>query len=87
MLAELQRPPDRERDGTATWSLTTLQNALRRTPDGLPTISTYTIWTMLQQAGVSWQKSRTWCETGTVMRQRKQEVVEVKDIDTEPKKS
>ncbi len=49
MLAELQRTPDRERDGTATWSLTTLQNALRRTPDGLPTISTYTIWTTLQQ--------------------------------------
>jgi hypothetical protein len=67
--------------------LTTLQNAWRRTPDGLPTISTYTIWTTLQQAGVSWQKSRTWCETGIAVRQRKQDVVAVKDIDTEPKKS
>jgi transposase len=87
ILAELQRTPDREREGTATWSLTTRRNALRRTPEGLPTISTYTIWTTLQQAGVSWQKSRTWCETGTVMRQRKQEVVTVKDSDAEPKKS
>jgi hypothetical protein len=67
--------------------LTTLQNALRRTPDGLPTISTYTLWTTLQQAGVSWQKSRTWCETGIAVRQRKHDVVEVKDIDTEPKKT
>jgi transposase len=87
ILAELQRAPDRERDGTATWSLTTLQKALRRTPDGLPTISTYTIWTTLQQAGVSGQKSRTWCETGVAVRQRKHDVVEVKDIDTEPKKT
>jgi transposase len=87
ILAELQRTPDREREGTATWSLTTLQKALRRTPDGLPTISTYTIWTTLQQAGVSGQKSRTWCETGIAVRQRKQEIVEVKDSDTEPKKT
>ena len=87
ILAELQRTPDRERDGTTTWSLTTLQKALRRAPDGLPTISTYTIWTTLQSAGVSWQKSRTWCETGLAVRQRKHEVVAVKDIDTEPKKS
>jgi transposase len=87
ILAELQRTPDREQDGTATWSLTTLQKALRRAPDGLPTISRYTIWTTLQQAGVSWQKSRTWCETGIAMRQRKHDVVEVKDIDAEPKKN
>jgi transposase len=86
ILAELQRTPDRERDGTATWSLTTLRNALRRTPDGLPQISTYTIWMTLQQAGVSWQKSRTWCQTGSAVRQRKNTVVTVKDIDAEPKK-
>ncbi len=45
ILREFRRPPDRERDGTATWSLTTLQRALRRAPDGLPTVST---WTILQ---------------------------------------
>ena len=85
ILFELQRTPDREQDGTATWSLTTLQSALRRAPDGLPHISTYTIWATLQQAGLSWQKSRTWCDTGIVVRQRKHDVVEVEDVDAEPK--
>ena len=35
ILAEARRKPDREQDGTATWSLSTLQQALRQTPDGL----------------------------------------------------
>ena len=87
MLAAVERPPDREQDGTATWSLSTLQNALRPAPDGLPTISTYTIWTTLHRAGLSGQKSRTWCETGLVVRQRQHAAVTVKDVDTEPKKS
>ena len=33
ILAEFERPPDREGDGTATWSLVTLRDALRRAPD------------------------------------------------------
>jgi transposase len=70
-LAEARRPPDRSRDGTATWSLSTLQRALRRATDGLPKVSTYTIWQTLHGAGLSWQKSRTWCETGVVVRKRK----------------
>ena len=40
ILAEVRRTPDRERDKTATWSLTTLQRALRTAEDGLPEIST-----------------------------------------------
>jgi transposase len=36
ILSEARRPPEHERDGTATWSLTTVQRALRRAPDGLP---------------------------------------------------
>ena len=40
ILAEARRMPDREADGAATWSLTTLQRALRRAPDGLPRVST-----------------------------------------------
>jgi transposase len=71
ILAEARRPPDRSRDGTATWSLSTLQRALRRATDGLPKVSTYTIWQTLHGAGLSWQKSRTWCETGVVVRKRK----------------
>src|SRR3954468_12797450 len=37
--------------------------------------------------GLSWQKSRTWCETGVVMRTRKPGVVRVSDPDAMAKKS
>jgi transposase len=87
IIQEARRKPDREQDGTATWSLTTLQKALRQAPDGLPAISTYTIWVVLHEAGFSWQASRTWCQTGTVQRKRKSGVMEVTDPDTEVKKS
>jgi transposase len=87
ILCEARRTPDRERDGTATWSLTTLQRALRQADDGLPYVSTYTIFMVLHEAGFSWQASRTWCETGKVKRKRKAGIVEVSDPDAEPKKS
>ena len=87
ILAEARRTPDREVDGTATWSLSTLQRALRTAPDGLPRVSTYTIWNALRDAGWSWQKGRTWCDTGTVVRRRKGGPVEVTDPDATPKKS
>jgi len=87
ILQEARRTPDRERDGTATWSLTTLQRALRRAPDGLPHVSTYTIWLVLRDAGFSWQATRTWCETGKVKRKRKAGTVEITDPDTGAKKS
>jgi transposase len=87
IIQEARRKPDREQDGTATWSLTTLQKALRQAPDGLANISTYTIWMVLHEAGFSWQASKTWCQTGTVQRKRKSGVVQVTDPDTEVKKS
>jgi len=87
IVAEARRAPDRVADGTATWSLTTLQRALRRAPDGLPTVSTYTIWQALHAAGLSWQRDRSWCTTGRVLRKRTAGVVEVTDPDAEPKKS
>ncbi|MGH9895832.1 MAG: helix-turn-helix domain-containing protein [bacterium] len=87
ILQEFRRPPDRERDGTATWSLTTLQRALREAPDGLPQVSTWTILWVLWNAGYTWQESRTWCHTGTVVRKRKAGPVEVTDPDTTPKKT
>src|SRR5689334_15188914 len=71
ILAEAARVPDRERDGTATWSLGTLRGALRRAAGGLPTASTDTIWRTLREAGLSWQRSRAWCATGTVVRRRR----------------
>jgi transposase len=87
ILAEVRCPPDREQDGTATWSLTTLQRALRQAPDGLPQVSTYTIWCVLHDAGFSWQRSRTWCNTGLVVRKRKSGKVLVADPDSTAKKT
>jgi transposase len=87
ILAEARRRPDREKDGSATWSLSTLRRALRRAPDGLAGVSTYTIWKVLKEAGFDWQRTRSWCETGKVKRKRKSgEVVEVIDPDAEAKK-
>lgn len=87
ILREFQRPPDRERDGTATWSLATLQRALREAPDGLPDVSTWTILLTLWEAGYTWQENRTWCHTGTAQRKRKDgTVVTITDPDATPKK-
>jgi transposase len=87
ILAEARRKPHRDRDGTATWSLTTLRRALREAPDGLPEVSTHTIWKTLREAGFEWQRDRSWCESGVVERKRKGEVVEVIDPDARAKKS
>jgi transposase len=86
ILREARRPPDRTLDGTATWSLSTLQRALRRAPDGLPTVSTFTIHRVLRDAGRSPQRDRSWCETGVVQRKRKSGVVEVVDPDATTKR-
>ena len=87
IVHEVQRVPDREQDGTATWSLTTLQRALRRAPDGLAGVSTSTIWGVLHEAGFRWGKDRSWCETGTAVRKRKSGTVTVTDPDAVPKKT
>lgn len=87
ILAEFRRSPDRELDGTATWSVLTLRRALRRGPDGLPKVSGETIWRTLREAGLSWQRGRSWCETGKVIRKRKAGLVKVTDPDAEAKKS
>jgi len=87
ILAEFGRQPDRDRDGTATWSLSTLQRALREAPDGLPNVSTHTIGGVLRDAGWTWQEDRTWCKTGIVTRQRKGVAAEVTDPEAEAKKT
>ena len=84
IIAEALRTPEPEADGTGTWSLTTLQRSLRN--KGLPRISTYTVWTVLHEAGLTWQRSRTWCETGVAHRQRQAGIVQVTDPDAEAKK-
>jgi transposase len=84
---EVQRAPDREQDGTATWSLSTLQRTLRQAPDGLPEVSTYTIWWVLHEAGCRWQRDRSWCPTGTAVRTRTSGPVTVSDPDAAAKTS
>jgi hypothetical protein len=87
ILAEFHRAPDRQQDGTATWSLSTLQRALRRAPDGLPHVSTFTILAVLWDAGYTWQRDRTWCPTGTARRKRRDgTVVTTTDPRAAPKK-
>jgi transposase len=87
ILAEAQRAPTPERDGTATWSLSALKRVLRGAADGLPAVSTYTLWEVLHEAGYSYQQTRTWCPTGTAQRKRKAGVASVTDPDSDPKKS
>lgn len=88
ILAEARRQPDPQTDGTHTWSLTTLQRALRNAPDGLPDVSTYTIWKVLHEAGFRWVKDRSWCETGRTKRKRKSgAIVQVIDEHAEQKKT
>jgi len=87
ILTEFQRQPERHTDGTASWSVVTLQRALRRAPDGLAQVSTYTIWQVLIEAGYSWQHSRSWLKTGQVKRIRKGRLVTVTDPDAMAKKN
>lgn len=87
ILTEVRRQPTPEHDGTATWSLQMLCRALRRAPDGLPAVSEDTIRTVLLEAGFTWQRSRSWCQTGQVVRKRKSGPVTVCDPDAAAKKS
>ena len=81
VVATAQRPPERKTDGTATWSLSTLERTLRR--EGFPRLGATTIRRVLGGAGSSYQKTRTWCPTGTAERKRKAGVVRVVDPQTE----
>ncbi|MGH2480784.1 MAG: helix-turn-helix domain-containing protein [Ktedonobacteraceae bacterium] len=84
ILQEVRRAPDREKDQTGSWSLSTLQQALRK--NGLPHISRDTIAQVLHEAGYTYQRTRTWCPTGTALRVHKAGVVTVHDPETEEKK-
>ena len=85
-IVELARStPDRERDGTCVWSLSTLRLALMRR--GYPHISGSKIWLILREANFTWQKTSTWCDTGTAQRKRKSGVVKVSDPDAAVKKT
>src|SRR5262245_27104954 len=87
ILREVQRTPTPKGDGTASWSLATLRRALRSAPDGLPRVSTYTLWEALHAAAYSYQQTRTWCPTGQALRKRKAGTATVTDPDAAAKKS
>jgi len=88
IVAKARRNPRPAQDGTATWSLQLLQRALRKSdPQRLGRLSTFTIWTVLHEAGLQWGRTRSWCDTGQARRKRKSGVVTVSDPDTEAKKS
>ena len=84
IVSTAQRPPDRKADGTATWSLSTLERTARR--EGLPRVGATTIRRVLHDAGSSYQRTRTWCPTGSAQRKRKAGVVQVTDPRTEEKR-
>jgi transposase len=84
IVAELASEPERKEDGSASWSLSLLQQRLRKT--GLPQVGASTIRRTLHQAGYVYGQSRTWCQTGTVLRKRKSGVVKVHDPKTQEKK-
>ncbi len=87
IAAEAARPPTPEADGTATWSLSALRRTLRGGPDGLPRVSTYTIRRVLMESGASYQRTRTWCPTGSAVRRRKAGPATVTDPDADSKQS
>jgi len=87
ILQEVRRKPEPELDGTVTWSLKTLAQALHQAVDGLPEVSEDTIRTVLLEAGFSWQVGRSWCETGQAVRKRQHGQVTVTDPDTQAKKT
>jgi transposase len=83
IVTTAQRSPDRRQDGTATWSLSTLERTLRH--EGLPRVGATTVRRVLHDAGTAYQQTRTWCPTGTAQRKRKSGVVTVTDPQTERK--
>jgi transposase len=87
IVREAARTPTPKADGTATWSLAILRRVLRAAPDGLPKVSTFTIWRVLHEAGYTFQRTCTWCPTGSAARKRKAGVATATDPDAGAKKS
>ena len=84
IVATARRPPDRQADGTASGSLSTLERTVRR--EGLPRVGATTLRRVLRDAGGSSQRTRTRCPTGTAQRKRTAGVVRVVDPQTEEKR-
>ena len=78
-------PPlsSRQEDATATWSLLTLRDALRK--QALAHVGVSTVREVLHEAGYRFGKTRTWCPTGTALRVRKAGTLTVEDPKAEEK--
>jgi transposase len=66
VVETLKSEPVRKVDASATWSLSLVQHKLRET--GEPSVGASTIGRVLHQAGYAYGQSRTWCQTGMVLR-------------------
>ena len=55
----------------------TLRGALRK--QALPQVGASTIREVLHEAGYRYQRTRTWCPTGTALRKRKAGIVTMPD--------
>jgi transposase len=87
IVATVQPPPQRRPDGTASWSLSTRQRHLRAVDAaGWGHLSTDTIRRVLQEAGSAYQRTRSWCPTGTARRKRRGRVLQVSDPQAERKR-
>lgn len=84
VLDTFHQPPDREKDGSATWSLKLIAHHVHH--NGLPQIASETIRQILHHNGQSSQRSRSWCPTGTAKRKRTEGVVLVHDPQAEAKR-
>jgi hypothetical protein len=64
--ALILREVEREIDRSPVWSLSTLQEALRRAPEGTPTVSAKTIGQVLREAGYRWHADdHSWTRNGS----------------------
>jgi transposase len=86
IVQKVQSPPDRATASTATWSLALLERALRTDRPEFAPLGATTIRRVLHEADYSYQRTRTWCPTGTAQRKRKTGVVTVVDPEAELKK-
>ena len=85
VVQQFKRAPDRQDDATATWSLMTLRDALRK--EALPEIGVSTVREVLHEAVYRFGKTRTWCPTGIALRVRKAGTVRVQDPKAREKKT
>jgi hypothetical protein len=85
VVQEVRRQPDRMQDQTAPWSLKLLERALRRA--GIQRIGATTIGRILHEEGYHVLRDRTWCDTETAYRMRKDGGARVHDPQTQGKKS